>query len=91
MDLRLLTGALTDALSRGRGLSGAAADYAQRLMAHLPGRDHNEKAAKDLDDDLEPELEKGADEVEQVLKRPEITALIEEFDHRVDAYLGIAS
>ena len=90
MDLRLLTGALTDALSTGRELSGAAADFAQRMISHLPGRGQDEKATQRLEDDLDPRLEAGADQVQQVLRRPEITALIEEFDHRVDAYLGAA-
>ena len=88
MDLRLLTGALTDALSTGRGLSGAAADAAQRLIGRLNARGDE---ASDLVGRAEPELIEGADEVRQVLKRPEISALIEDFDHRVDAYLGIAS
>ena len=60
-------------------------------MEHLPGRRRDERPGGDPEPELGPELEQGAEQVQDVLRRPEITALMEEFDHRVDAYLGIAS
>jgi hypothetical protein len=78
MDLRLLSGALGDVLSTSRALSGAAAVRAQHLMDRIPGRRQ----------ESDPEIERSADDVQRVLRRPEISALIHEFDRRVDAYLG---
>jgi hypothetical protein len=79
MDLRLLTGALADGLSQGKGLTRAAVGYARRGL----GRDGTEP-------DLQPggEVGEGAERVEEVLRRPEITRLMQEFDARFDARLA---
>lgn len=78
LDLRLLTGALADGLSQGKGLTQAAVGYARRGL----GRAGTEP-------DLQPggEVGEGAERVEEVLRRPEIARLLEEFDTRVDAHL----
>jgi hypothetical protein len=79
MDLRLLTGALADGLSQGRGLTSAAVGFARKTFGH--------------DDDTEPvlnpggEVEAGAARVEEVLRRPEISRLLAEFDSRFEAQL----
>jgi hypothetical protein len=78
MDLRLLTGALADGLSQGKGLTSAAVSYARKTF----GRD-------DADPALDPggEVGQGAEQVEAVLRRPEIARLLAEFDARFDARL----
>lgn len=74
LDLRLLTAALSDGLSQGRELSGAAVAYARRLVR--PG----------ADPDLEPggAVGAGAEQVAEVLERPEIARLLDTFDAKVD-------
>ena len=76
MDLRLLTAALADGLSQGRGLSTAAVAYARRIVKQ--------------DDDSVPaegEVGEGARRVAEVLRRPEIARLLEDFDARVETSL----
>lgn len=82
MDLRLLSGAVSDALSQGRPLTRAAVGYARRFLARKP--------PPDVDAALHPggRVEEGAQRVEQALERPEIARLIDDFDSRFDARLG---
>lgn len=80
MDLRVLTAALADGLSQGKGLTKQAVAYARRLVrrggeASLPA---------------EGEVGAGAERVTEVLRRPEITRLLEDFDTRVDRALSAA-
>lgn len=79
MDLRLLTGALADGLSQGKGLTTAAVGFARRTFGH----------AESDDVALNPggEVEAGAQQVEDVLRRPEIARLLTEFDAKFDAGL----
>jgi hypothetical protein len=79
MDLRMLTAALSDGLSHGRGLSSAAASYARRWFTR-PG----------TDPDLRPggEVSAGAQRVTAVLRRPEIAQLLDRFDAQVDSRLA---
>jgi len=79
MDLRLLTAGLADALSQGRGLTTAAVAFVRRRLG---------------DDDLEASvpadgvLADGAAQVTEVLRRPEVAALLERFDAEVDDRLA---
>lgn len=75
MDLRLLTAGLADGLSQGRGLTTAAVAYARRRFTK-----------PDPDTTLEPSgpVAEGADRVTEVLRRPEITQLLDRFDTQVD-------
>jgi hypothetical protein len=79
MDLQLLRSALADVLSQGKGLTVAAVRYARRGF----GR-------KGAEPTLEPdgEVGAGAQQVSQVLHRPEIVRLMERFDEKVDAALA---
>jgi hypothetical protein len=79
MDLQLLRSALADVLSQGKGLSVAAVHYARRGFAR-----------RDAEPSLEPdgEVGTGAQQVSQVLRRPEIVRLLERFDEKVDAALA---
>jgi hypothetical protein len=79
MDLRLLTGALADGLSQGKGLTAAAVGFARKTF----GRD-------DDAGDLNPggEVGAGAERVEEVLRRPEITRLLLEFDETFESSLS---
>ena len=77
MDLRLLAGALSDVLSQGKDLTGAAVGYARRRF----GR--NDAAARP-----DAPVEAGADRVQQVLRRPDVVRQLEEFDRRFDARLA---
>lgn len=82
MNLRLLTSALSDGLTGIKGLSAAAISFARRSF----GRD-----AVPEQSDLDPEdgrVEEGAQQVEAVLDRPEVEALMAEFDARFDALLA---
>jgi hypothetical protein len=82
MDLRLLSAALADGLSTGKGLTRAAVSYARTnfgsIRADSPGQA-----------DLDPggEVGQGAERVEEVLNRPEIAVLLEEFDAAFEAAL----
>jgi hypothetical protein len=80
MDLRLLTGALADGLSQGKGLTSAAVGFARKTF----GRDDDAEAA------LNPggEVGAGAERVEEVLRRPEITRLLLEFDENFETALA---
>ena len=80
MDLRLLTGALADGLSQGRGLTAAAVGFARKTF----GRDGDAEAG------LNPggEVGAGAERVEEVLRRPEITRLLIEFDETFESSLA---
>jgi hypothetical protein len=79
MDLRLLTGALADGLSQGKGLTNAAVGFARKSFSH-----------DDENPALNPggEIGAGADRVEEVLRRPEISRLLDEFDARVESELA---
>ena len=79
MDLRLLTAALSDGLSRSTGLASAAVTLVRRRLA---------------DDDLDAPvpadgaLADGAQQVTEVLRRPEIAALLDRFDAEVSHRLA---
>jgi hypothetical protein len=79
MDLRLLTGALADGLSQGKGLTTAAVGFARKTFT----RDDDDAA-------LDPggEVGAGAERVEEVLRRPEITRLLLEFDETFESSLA---
>lgn len=79
MDLQLLRSALADVLSQGKGLTVAAVKYARRGF----GR-------RGAEPSLEPggEVGQGAQQVAEVLRRPEIVRLMERFDEKVDAALA---
>lgn len=79
MDLRLLTAALADGLSQGRGLTSAAVAYARRGFT-----------TPDAEPGLEPTgaVAEGAQRVTEVLRKPEIARLLGDFDTRVDAASG---
>lgn len=79
MDLRMLTAGLADGLSQGRGLTAAAVTFARRRFTKA-----------DPDDTLDtPEpVAEGAERVTEVLRRPEITQLLDRFDTQVDTALS---
>jgi hypothetical protein len=79
MDLRLLTAALGEGLSQGRELTSAAVSYARRWFAR-----------PDSDPDLQPDgaVGEGAQRVTEVLRRPDVARLLDQFDARVDATLA---
>jgi hypothetical protein len=80
LDLRMFTGALSDGLSQGKGLTSAAVKYARTTFTR-----------SDKDDvgsaDLSPggAVGEAAERVEEVQRRPEIARLIGEFDTKFDA------
>ena len=78
MDLRLLTAALADGLSRGRGLTTAAVAFVRRRLVS----DELERSVP-----ADGALADGAAQVTEVLRRPEISALLERFDAQVDERL----
>lgn len=84
MDLRLLTAALADGLSRSRGLSTEAVAFVRRRFRT------DERGADDPGADVPAEgaLADGAAHVTEVLHRPEITSLLERFDAQVDERLA---
>jgi hypothetical protein len=82
MDLRLFTGALSDVLSQGRGLTLAAAGYARATF----GR--GDKAPRSSDLAPGGAVGAGVERVEEVMRRPEIVRLISEFDVKFDAELA---
>ena len=84
MDLRLASGAVSDALSRGKPMTTAAVGYARRFLR----RDRPIEAG-----DLHPggSVEDGAERVQQAWRSPELTRLLAEFDARVDAGLAAAA
>jgi hypothetical protein len=81
MDLRLLTAALADGLSQGRELSSAAVSAARRWLSR-----------SDPEPSLQPDgaVDEGAQRVTEILRRPEITRLLDHFDARVNAALTAA-
>lgn len=81
MDLRLLTTALGEGLSQGRELSSAAVRYTRRWFTR-----------PDREPTAEPDsaVAEGAQRVTEVLRRPEIARLLDQFDARVDATLAAA-
>ena len=83
MDLRLFTGALSDGLSQGRGLTSAAVGYARKTFARSDDDDTS-------DGELAPggAVGEGAERVKEVMRRPEIARLISEFDATFDARLA---
>jgi hypothetical protein len=88
MDLRLLTAALADGLSGGKGLTRAAVSYAR----HTFGRPDEPVESTAGAAELNPggEVGAGAERVEEVLRRPEIALLLEEFDATFEAALASA-
>lgn len=78
MDLRLLTAALADGLSRSRGLTAAAVAFVRRRL------DDDERGA---DVPADGALADSAAQVTQVLRRPEIASLLDRFDAQVDERL----
>jgi hypothetical protein len=79
MDLRLLTAALADGLSRSRGLTTDAVAFVRRRLS-------SDDAEAPVPAD--GALAEGAAQVTEVLRRPEITALLERFDAQVDERLA---
>lgn len=79
MDLRLLTAALADGLSRSRGLTTDAVAFVRRRLA---GDDVEAAVPAD------GALADGAAQVTEVLRRPEISSLLERFDAEVDGRLA---
>lgn len=80
LDLQLLTAGLADGLSGTRGLTAAAVTLVRRRLA-----------GEDADDDPVPvdgAVAEGAARVDAVLRRPEMTALLERFDTAVDTVLA---
>jgi hypothetical protein len=95
MDLKLLTGALSDGLSQGRGLTAAAVAYARKTFGSSPDDGHPDgHADKHADGQAESQLApggavgEGAERVQEVLRRPEIARLISEFDAKFDTELA---
>jgi hypothetical protein len=88
MDLRLLTAALADGLSGGKGLTRAAVGYARNTFGHP-----DQEAESGVETaELNPggEVGAGAERVEEVLRRPEIALLLEEFDAAFEEALTAA-
>ncbi len=79
MDLRLLTAALADGLSRSRGLTTDAVAFVRRRL----GSDEVEAPVP-----ADGALADGAAHVTEVLRRPEISSLLERFDAAVDERLS---
>ena len=79
MDLRLLTAALSDGLSRSSGLTTAAVAFVRRRVG-----------SDDPDAAVQPDgaLADGAAQVTEVLRRPEISALLDRFDAEVGERLA---
>jgi hypothetical protein len=79
MDLRLLTAALADGLSQGRELTTAAVGYARKRFAK-----------PDADTTAAPPaaVAEGAQQVAEILDRPEIAQLLDRFDTQVDTTLA---
>jgi hypothetical protein len=79
MDLKLLTAALSDGLSQGRGLTTAAVAFARSRFSK-----------PDVDRDLDPSapVAEGAERVAAALRRPEVQQLLDRFDSRVDTALA---
>lgn len=85
MDLRLFTSALSDGLSQGRGLTSAAVSYARKTF----GRSDDEAGSAELAPG--GAVGEGAEQVEAVMRRPEVAQKIEEFDAEFDAVLAKAA
>ena len=102
MDLRLLSGALADGLSQGKGLTSAAVAFARKTF----GRDGFALLDVEADDDKKDDVDghqpeereeaslnpggavgEGAAQVEEVLRRPEIARLLADFDAHVESSL----
>ena len=79
MDLQLLTAGLADGLSSTRGLTTAAVALVRQRLA-------SPEAAPQVDAD--GPLADGAERVTEVLRRPEVSALLERFDAQVDDRLA---
>lgn len=79
MDLRLLTAALADGLSQGKELTTAAVAYARKRFG-----------TPDADASLTPPgaVAQGAQQVTEILDRPEIAQLLGRFDSQVDSALA---
>ncbi|WP_380166820.1 hypothetical protein [Jannaschia sp. R86511] len=86
MDLRLLGGAVSDALGHVKDLTDAVVGYARERF----GSDDAERAAEagvDADPAKPAPVATGADQVQEALERPEVVRLLAEFDRRMDQRL----
>jgi hypothetical protein len=81
MDLRLLTAALADGLSQGRELTSAAVSSARRWLS---------RSATEPNPKPGGAVGESAQRVTEVLRRPEIARLLDDFDARVNATLAAA-
>ncbi len=86
MDLRLFSGALSDGLSQGRGLTSAAVGYARKTFGRSDGGQGDGESAAELAPG--GAVGEGAERVREVLRRPEIARLIADFDATFDALLA---
>jgi hypothetical protein len=82
MDLRMLSAALADGLSGGKGLTRAAVNYARQTFGQA------DEAQAETHLNPGGEVGAGAERVEEVLNRPEIAVLLEEFDARFESELS---
>lgn len=82
MDLRLLRGAIGDALGQVKDLTGGVVSFARRRFTR--GSDEAEVAAQQPDG----AVAEGTEQVQQALERPEVVRLLAEFDRRMDARLA---
>jgi hypothetical protein len=92
VDLRLVAGAVGDALSlgreRGRELGRAAVDYARRVFG--PDDDDPPDDGEVVGATAEPDqaVRAGAARAEEALRRPEVAVQLARFDARLDEYLS---
>jgi hypothetical protein len=87
MDLRLLTAALADGLSGTRGLTTAAVGLVRERFASSEPASPADAPPVDAPP-VEGPLAEGTARVTEVLRRPEVSALLDRFDAQVDARLG---
>ena len=80
LDLQVLTAGLADGLSGTRGLTTAAVALVRRRLA---GEEADDAAVP-----VDSAVAEGAARVDAVLRRPEMTALLQRFDAAVDAALA---
>ncbi len=86
MDLHLLRGAVSDALDGVKDLSAAVAEYARERFG-TEGTERDSDGTGTGTPEPGP-VAAGADQVEEVLARPEVVRLLAEFDRRMDQRLG---
>ncbi len=88
MDLTLISGALADGLSQGKGLTTSAVGYARKLFGSGAGPDEPAETGQVSVPRPDADVEQGAEEIERVWGSPKVTRLLHEFDARFDAILG---